>query len=73
MSKYLPCNEAEILFNDNNNYNSKSNINVLNMLIDYINLIYNKIYENDKDISNLNYSQIIDYFLNLSEYLKFYI
>ena len=63
MSKYLSCNDAEILFNKNKEDNT--NLNILNILIQYINIIYNKIYENSKDVSNLNYSQLIDYFLNL--------
>jgi len=58
---YLSCNNAEILFSEEDN----SDINVLNMLIEYINIIYNKIYQNGKDIRNLKYEELINYFSNL--------
>ena len=77
MSKYFSSDDAEKLFNEeDNNSNIKkednSSINVLNIIIQYINIIYDKIYENNKDVSELiiNYEnnkdeKLIDYFLNL--------
>ena len=68
MSEYFSCNNAEELFNEEDN----SNKNIMNIIIQYIDIIYEKIYNNNKDVSQLviNYQnktdeQLIDYFYNL--------
>jgi len=68
MSEYFSCNNAEELFNEEDN----SNINIMIIIIQYIDIIYHKIYENKEDVSQLviDYKnktdeKLIDYFYNL--------
>jgi hypothetical protein len=68
MSKCISCNDAELLFNEEDN----SNINIINVIIEYIDKIHHDLYENYKYISELVSSyenkkdeRLIDYYYNL--------